>query len=886
MLDESQLERLFEQYNIPVCGQTRIHEIRQNAPRRRTSGADKSVKVRYASLRMGFVLEAEAFHTEYAAIRTFDYDPGTFEIYPQPTILNISYRNPNGRLIGVSITPDLFLIGQDGFSFIECKTEEDLLKLSIRAPERFVKEGSRWRSPPAEAVAAEFGCEFRIRSSAENNWVLISNLEFLEDYMGSPGHEPDSQLGSEILAMVAKQRRITTGAIIEQLNTPSGADAIYGLIARNQVYFDLFSTRLAQPETAWVYHDELTAQSYRHIRDAGAGRNSGWAAALQLQPGRQFCWDGQYWEIINVGEQSVFAREAGASGSKDALIELRAEHLEQLCRTGVIQALLPADREDPRKAERDERLRSLARKDMETANMRYSILFKGESGAACERTRKHWKHKYREAERQYGLGWLGLVPDPGRRRGNRQSRLPVEVEEEIERIVDTLWLTPSQPSMTYCHGLLKSFCDKSGYPTPTRKTFARRLRRGVDHKDTIRRIGRKRAYQDEVPYLAMEYTTPPHGERPFHIAHIDHTPIDLVLLDGSLESVVKQAWLTLMVDAYSRMIIAWYLTFDKPSYRSCMMVVRECVRQHGRLPQFIVSDQGSDFRSVYYENLLAQFGVHKKERPTGKSRHGSIIERIFNTTQSQFIHNLMGNTKAWRHFRQVGRDVSPERLARWTFAMLDEKLGEYFTQVYHQNHHVTLGMSPQQKYQEGLRFSGLREHRFIPFDSGFIANTCPSTAKGVARVSPRGVKIHYRYFTCDAILGSRHHGCEYPVRYDPFNMNRGYIFVDGRWHDCLAYDSALMPVMSERAMKVATATLKVKYRTARNQAAMNAARLAEYLQSAEQDMALMAQMLRDRESATVVARLSRPPEVMKLDQSTPVVMNEPPAFIPNVLETF
>ena len=50
-------------------------------------------------------------------------------------------------------------------------------------------------------------------------------------------------------------------------------------------------------------------------------------------------------------------------------------------------------------------------------------------------------------------------------------------------------------------------------------------------------------------------------------------------------------WLTLLTDAYSRRMLAFYLTFDPPSYRSCMMALRECVRRFGRIPQILVGPE-------------------------------------------------------------------------------------------------------------------------------------------------------------------------------------------------------------------------------------------------------------------------------------------------------
>ena len=895
MLCEQQLIALFDAQNIPIPARNRIQDIRREAPIRRTDGADKSVKVRYVSAKMGFVIEAEAFHTEYAAIRIWDNHPEIFELYPQPTKLNISYKNPSGRQIGVSITPDAFLIGKQGFVFVECKMEEELLRLSIKSPERFLKEGDRWRSPPAEKAAAELGCQFVIRSSAENNWMLISNLEFLEDYLRVRPTATNREEEERILGLVAEKRFVSTRDLIADVGTSTAADTLYRLIAENRIYFDLQAFRLAIHDSAIVFKDALLAETYRHVQSSKSGTEPGWAAPLDLTPGRHFSWDGQNWEILNVSNKSVFAREIAATGEQPAIIELQAEHLEQLCRQGSITVARLSTDSDPRFQEQQQRLRALPADALQVANQRYRVLFENAASESCIRTQKYWKKRFREAEVRYGLGLLGLIPNQDSNQGNRTSRIPVEVEEEIHRIFKDEWSKPHQVSYQYCWGLLKSYCDQHGYQTPTPKTFRNRGRRLIDQHDQLKRIGSKRAYQVETQYLSLEYTTPPHGERPFHIAHIDHTPIDLALRDSEQKEVLKSAILTLMIDAYSRVVLAWYITFDKPSYRSCMMVIRECVRRHGRFPQFIVTDQGSEFGSVYYETLLAQYHCHKKERPRSKCRHGSVIERIFNTSTTQFTHNLMGNTKAWRHFRQVSRDVDPKRLARWTYGMLEEHLGRYFTEVYPHNHHSTLGTTPMQRFVEGLKYSGLREHTLIPYDKHFIANTCPSTPKGKAKVSPRGVKINYRYYTCGAIAGARHHGAEYPVRYDPFNLNHGFVYVDGCWHECLAYDAAIMPPLTEKALRIVTATLKLDFRSSRQASELNAVRIAEYLQQAEEDMALMAQLLREQETAATVERLSTPlipantPESdgdeSGLNRMHPFSSGQP-QFEPQLLESF
>src|SRR5437667_7744644 len=57
-------------------------------------------------------------------------------------------------------------------------------------------------------------------------------------------------------------------------------------------------------------------------------------------------------------------------------------------------------------------------------------------------------------------------------------------------------------------------------------------------------------------------STPRHGDRPWEIAHIDHTQLDIELL-SSLGKPLGRPWATFLVDAYSRRLLAVYLTFDR-----------------------------------------------------------------------------------------------------------------------------------------------------------------------------------------------------------------------------------------------------------------------------------------------------------------------------------
>src|SRR5260370_13040771 len=90
-----------------------------------------------------------------------------------------------------------------------------------------------------------------------------------------------------------------------------------------------------------------------------------------------------------------------------------------------------------------------------------------------------------------------------------------------------------------------------------------------------------------------------------------------------------------------------------------MMVLRECVHRHKRLPELLVVDWGPEFRSTYFETLLARYECSKATRPKAKPRFGSVIERLFGNPNTTFVHQLHGNTPVMtqaRHTTKSGDD--------------------------------------------------------------------------------------------------------------------------------------------------------------------------------------------------------------------------------------
>ena len=283
-----------------------------------------------------------------------------------------------------------------------------------------------------------------------------------------------------------------------------------------------------------------------------------------------------------------------------------------------------------------------------------------------------------------------------------------------------------------------------------------------------------------------------------------------------------------------------------------MMVLRECVRRHARLPQIVVVDNGGEFKSTYFETLLARYECLKKTRPPAMPRFGSVCERILGTTNTQFVYNLQGNTQLTRRPRMVTNTTDPRGQAVWPLGDLFRSLCQYAYEVYDTAMHPALGTSPREAYTAGLDLTGRRLHRMVRYDQEFLMFTMPTTPKGTARVVPsRGVKIRYLYYWCDRFRDPNVEGQPVEVRYDPFDAGTAYAFVQNQWEECHSEHFAAFRGRSEKEILLASQELRrMRERHSQNRW-LSARQLAVFLESVEAQEALLVQRWIDRENQSV-----------------------------------
>jgi len=288
-----------------------------------------------------------------------------------------------------------------------------------------------------------------------------------------------------------------------------------------------------------------------------------------------------------------------------------------------------------------------------------------------------------------------------------------------------------------------------------------------------------------------------------------------------------------------------------------MMLLRECVWRYGRLPQILVVDGGKEFDSTYFETLTAYYGCTKKSRPWAKPRYGSVCERLFGTANTQFVHDLLGNTQIMQRVRQVTKKIQPKEQAVWALGDLYDYLSIWAFEVYDLAEHPALGTSPADAFKMGLSTTGERAHMRYDDDFRYLSLAGPRReSSGTAKVEQgRGVKINYVYYSSKFFALPGVEGTDVLVRYDPFDIGVAYAFVQGNWVKCLSEHYLQLRGHTEREIQMVSAELRKSQQNHARGTSVTAKRLADFLASAEAHEVVLTQRQHDLEGRSVLTRM-------------------------------
>lgn len=795
---------------------------------------------------------------------------GTRMILCQPTWLDLSAEPEGKKKIAYKYPPDYFLMTKDWAGFIECKWLEELEWLIDPSNPRNKRwlynkiSDDHWVSPPAEKAAEQYGLKHRIWVMSKNRVTRINNLAFLAEYFEQAKGNFNQDSARRIEGIVKGDPGIKFRDILAVLD-PGEVDTLYFCLTRQQLYVDIDHEPIAPNFTARVFLNEecaaetltMEAVTAEVTVDESAG------SEMLITPGTKLTLDGKGATIVRTPPGLIVLQIDGAeepdtmttSEFERHVVSGRAQQVREGPKVGdfseaMIEWRLVGPDEWPTMNERHNRIKSF---------LNASPRSRQQEPARPNRTEYRYIRSFHEAEAKYGDGFgvLGLRCE--KRSGNRNSKLDSDASSILQNLIEEYYLTDTAPSVELVWGECERRCAAFVPPLkpPCRKTILEYIRKYGQVKVALARAGQKAAYALGLPFWDTDFDDiTVDGEFAWAVGHIDHTQLDSETAPTADGLSLGRPWLTMMIAPRHRRVLAIVISYEPPSYRSCMAVIEECVRRHHRLPAIIVTDGGKEFSSNYFSQLLARFRIVQAFRPPAKPRFGSVLERTNRIINSRLIHNLPGNTKITVNVRMIVKSHDPKRLATLTLEQLEEAVLAFAYEWHDLEPDPITGLSPRQRYEEDLKKGGPRTHRMIVPNADFYIQISPTTKTGFATVKRDGVTVNYLPYVCAEFRRPGMLKKKLRVRYSHSDLSVIWVRIDRKWVKCRCRTfQREFKGLTERELRLATTLLLAASKTLKEKRrAVNAKRLAEFFHDYGLSRDVQLARARARKNADAVAR--------------------------------
>ena len=848
----AELEALLDRHDVPEAGRVLVRGAFTGDPARRVGGGSRNMVVRFASRKMGCVIQCESRTVERAFVGRCEHDPKIRLYLCQPCRLPIRVDGSDRRTRTVYVTVDYLVVHEDhGFMLVECKPESELVNSA-----RFVCDGGAWRYPALERAAAAPGLKVWVYSSEDINPVWLRNVDFLDDFVGAEC--PDRALCAEVLERVHAARSIRVSTLLEAMGGRS--EALWWLVANNHLAADLERELVFDRDWAFVHDTPERMIAWRARRAdslAGSVALAGRAGVVRIEPGARLRWDGVPWRVLNRGADKVtLQRDDGT----DKLAVLSLADVETFLERG---GLLPDVKEqlDSMSAAREAIVLGASAREIEAALDRHRALeaFRRDGAppaGVSRRTIRRYARKADEGLCRYGSAFIGLISRRGRAQGT-PALMPSQ-REAIAEAVDKYCEAGRAGSVAGAYGYLLDSWHDPALPAPSYETLRRAVRALPRSAVARERAGRRQAVQHEGPAPPLDYAMPPHGDRVFGVGEIDHTPFDLQLVSAMTGEVLGTAYLSVLIDAYTRTVLAFVLRFGAPRRMPVLELLHECARRHGRVPDSLVVDQGPEFNSVDFERACAALGISKVERSAGRPRQGAVMERLFAISNERMTHQLCGNTELNALGRGLSATHRPSRFAAWTLARAYQACHHFFFEVYPTLVHGSLGARPRDVFEHSMAVAGERVARRVVVDlaTRALLSETPKYGGAIRKVDgARGVFAGYLWYWHALFNRGDVAGTRVEVKVFPDECGEVLAFVHGKWRRCQLVDGGYdFAGRSRKQIAMVIDELRKRHQIGRSRDTqrINAKAIGAFLArlgDTEAECAIRRQTLLDRENA-------------------------------------
>jgi putative transposase len=248
-------------------------------------------------------------------------------------------------------------------------------------------------------------------------------------------------------------------------------------------------------------------------------------------------------------------------------------------------------------------------------------------------------------------------------KGNRTNRYNSVVTNLCQEAISAQYLKRERNTIqeTFEDALLRVMKENElrpasdKLPLPTRRFITRLIADIPEFEKYSARYGHDAALKKFRFVKGHRVTT-----APLERAEIDHTHLDLFVVDDKTSLPLGRPYVTACIDSYTRCILGIYVGFTPPSYQSVSACLKDCflpkvnLREeypeivnewaaHGVMRQLVV-DGGQEFYSKSLEQVCLSLGIEWCAAPRREPWFKGKIERFFGTFNRGVAHGIPGTT--------------------------------------------------------------------------------------------------------------------------------------------------------------------------------------------------------------------------------------------------
>ncbi|NHR04494.1 DDE-type integrase/transposase/recombinase [Chromobacterium haemolyticum] len=281
------------------------------------------------------------------------------------------------------------------------------------------------------------------------------------------------------------------------------------------------------------------------------------------------------------------------------------------------------------------------------------------------------------------------------------SRLSEEVEQIIALQIQHYYLKQERPSVLKLYKLIKLACQEADQEPPNQNTVYARAY-AINQREMLSKRYSPRLAREKLEPLRGQF---PGADYPYAVVQIDHTKVDVVIVDEAHRLPIGRPYLTVALDVATKMISGFLMTLDPPSSLSAGLCVAHAVmrKEHWLAKRDIVAewpvygkmskihvDNAKEFHGKMLKRACEQHGIILEHRPKGQPNYGPHIERAFRTFMGE-CQSLPGTTFS---NVQAKMNYDSEGRACMTLAELELWFTVFVAYCYHHRAHKGINEVP------------------------------------------------------------------------------------------------------------------------------------------------------------------------------------------------